>query len=61
MEKNEILCDNKFCIYQLDGECTLDTIEVGCLGNCESCIIINITPEELYKKKLETIASVENR
>lgn len=61
MEKLEILCENEFCIYQLNGKCALDTIEVGMLGSCESCIVINISAEELYKKKLETIASVENR
>lgn len=60
MEKTQIICENEFCIYQLNGYCQLDTIEVGCLGTCDSCIVINISEAELNKKKLETISSVEN-
>lgn len=51
MEKEEILCENEFCIYQENGKCILDVIELDISGMCQSCIYINISQEELNKKK----------
>lgn len=51
MEKEEILCENEFCIYQENGKCILDVIELDISGMCQSCIYINISQEELDEKK----------
>lgn len=55
MEKEEILCENEFCIYQENGKCILDVIELDISGMCQSCIYVNISQEELNKKKKELI------
>lgn len=61
MEFVEILCENEFCIYQQSGKCVLTSLEHDNVGNCTSCVLINLTQPELDKKKLELIADIETR
>lgn len=60
MEKEEILCENEFCIYQENGKCILDVIELDISGMCQSCIYINISQEELNKKKKKLREELED-
>lgn len=39
-------CENHFCIYYEDDACLLDDITLDTLGQCESCIYVNL-PETL--------------
>ena len=52
-----MLCEYNLCIYQKDGECTLNEIEINSLGMCDDCILPNIddnTLEEAKEKLLKT-------
>ncbi len=52
-------CENFLCIYQEDGKCTLDSISLGIMGECQECIYVNIEPEllkDLKKKHLERLS-----
>lgn len=42
-------CQNLFCIYWDQNQCTLDGITLDIRGSCEDCIYI--TPEESYLKQ----------
>ena len=47
-------CLNMFCVYQKDGKCMLDTIELDVTGACQSCIYPDIPTEILENAKEET-------
>ncbi len=48
-------CENYFCVYQDNGKCILDEINIDIMGQCDSCIYIDIPKFELekYKKLLK--------
>lgn len=48
-------CENYFCIYEKDGVCILDNIELDLLGQCKECIYVDIDPDLLKKKKQKAI------
>ena len=35
-------CENYFCIYQSDDECTIDEIHLDIIGQCTDCLYANI-------------------
>ena len=43
----KINCANEFCIYQQNGFCILNEIELDICGMCASCIYINLSKNEL--------------
>ena len=47
-------CENSFCIYQTNGKCILDTVEINSFGMCTECIYPDIDEKTLNqaKKKL---------
>ena len=47
-------CMNKFCIYQENKECTLESISLDIRGMCDDCIYTNI-PEEILENEKEKI------
>lgn len=53
-------CDNYLCIYEENGVCTLDDIELDIMCQCRDCIYINIEEQQLLKLKIKTIKSVES-
>lgn len=53
-------CDNYLCIYEENGVCTLDNIELDIMGQCRDCIYINVEEQQLLKLKMKTIKSVES-
>lgn len=42
-------CENRFCIYYEGDACLLDDITLDMLGQCESCIYVNL-PESLLDR-----------
>ena len=46
-------CENIFCIYWEKNKCILDDISLDIIGNCDSCIYIDLSEKELeeYRKK----------
>lgn len=44
-------CENEFCIYQKQGNCILDNIQLDKQGCCLDCIYIDIEENELNKFK----------
>ena len=54
-------CEYYYCIYNQDGLCPIDEIQINQLGMCDGCEIVTIPDEHLaaYKKKrLDTIAEI---
>lgn len=44
-------CENEFCIYQKQGNCILDSIQLDIQGNCLDCIYINVEEDTLNNLK----------
>lgn len=53
-------CENIFCIYQKNGECILDEIEIDISGKCASCIFPNIDDDYLQKAKAKTLNRIDS-
>ena len=51
-------CENCFCIYEENGSCTLQDIELDIQGLCKECIYINIENRELQNLKFKSKLSV---
>ena len=54
-----MICENKFCIYQEDEKCLLDEVRADIMGACTDCIYIDISDEELRKRKKEMLKRFE--
>lgn len=52
-------CENYFCIYQFNGECTIETIDINRLGMCTECIYPDIDREFLSQAKLKLLKKYE--
>lgn len=48
------VCDNVFCIYEENGQCILEHIEVDFTGRCKECIFPDINEIILKSKKEKT-------
>lgn len=46
-----MVCENRFCIYQTDDECTLKEIQLDAAGICISCIYPSFDEDYLRKEK----------
>ena len=46
-------CENCFCVYQEKGECILEIIDIDIIGQCDSCIYIDIPQYDLNKYKTQ--------
>lgn len=46
-----LFCENDFCIYQKNGRCILESINLNTLGLCTACIHINIEEKTLNHLK----------
>lgn len=44
-------CENYFCIYEENGFCRLDSVELDIQGQCKECIYLNIDENTLKKFK----------
>lgn len=47
-------CENGFCVYQKEGKCILENVQLDIQGNCIDCICIDIEENVLddLKEKL---------
>lgn len=48
---DNLYCENVFCIYQKDGKCILDIVNLDIQGNCVDCTYIDIEPTHLNELK----------
>ena len=48
-------CENKFCIYESKGKCTLNEINIDSLGMCADCIYPDIDEKVLNQAKLKLL------
>ena len=48
-------CENTFCIYWADEECTLKTIALDDRGCCQECLYVRLTDHELEQYRDKTI------
>lgn len=46
-----MVCENLFCIYQQEGECLLEEIQLDRAGVCTSCIYPSFDEDFLRKEK----------
>lgn len=44
-------CANEFCIYQKQGTCILENVQLDTQGNCVDCIYINVEENTLNNLK----------
>jgi hypothetical protein len=47
----KIICENRYCVYQKDGFCFFEIIEIDNRGNCETCVYIDIKDLEKIKEQ----------
>ena len=47
----QLSCENVFCIYQKQGKCILESVQIDIQGNCTDCIYINVEEEALNNLK----------
>lgn len=44
-------CENELCLYEQKGKCTLEKIALDIIGQCTSCIYVEIPKKDLEKYK----------
>ena len=47
----QLFCENEFCIYQKQGNCILESVQLDMRGNCAECIYINVEENDLNNMK----------
>lgn len=52
-------CDNCFCIYQSQGKCTIDEINIDGSGMCMDCIYPDIDEKILQETKMKLLKKYE--
>ncbi len=56
-----MLCENEWCVYQEDGACQLQSINVDAQGRCAQCIQIDLRSDHLAACKKAARAVLKNR
>lgn len=54
-------CENCFCVYEYNGNCRLEEIELDITGQCMQCIYITPNEAALNIAKIKTLKSLKNR
>ena len=57
---SELSCDNEFCIYQKQGTCILEKVELDIQGNCVDCICISLKEDDLNNLKEKLLNNLHN-
>ena len=52
-------CENYFCIYEDNGKCILDKIELDVMGQCTECIYVNLESDVLKEAKQNLLKKYE--
>lgn len=47
----EVLCDNKLCLTNNDGFCSLEVISIDSMGNCEHSRMAQVPEEEVMRQR----------
>lgn len=53
MKQNIQICSVDMCIYNENGECLLDDIEINELAMCAECILVSVPDDTVQKLKQE--------
>ena len=53
-----LFCENEFCIYQKQGKCILENVQLDIQGNCTDCTYINIEEDSLNNLKNNTLKNL---
>ena len=53
-------CENRFCIYESNGECILDKISIDSLGFCADCLLPDIDEETLKSAKSKLLKKYDS-
>ena len=56
----QLSCENEFCIYQKQGICILESVQLDIQGNCVDCIYINVEKDTLNKLKEALLKDLQN-
>lgn len=54
-----VSCENEFCIYQKQGSCLLENIQLDIQGNCTDCIYITVEKDTLDNLKEKFLNDLE--
>jgi len=54
-------CENNYCIYNSDGACVLDKVNIDSLGMCDGCIMITLDEDFLKAEKARQLDELETR
>ena len=57
----KLSCENEFCIYQKDGNCVLNQIDLDITGTCVNCIYVDLSEETLSELKANQLKNIEDR
>lgn len=47
----QLSCENEFCIYQKQGTCILESVQLDIQGNCLNCIYVDVKKDTLNNLK----------
>lgn len=54
-------CDNIFCVYNLEKNCSIDNVTMDANGMCQDCIYINLEDKILNQQKLKILNRIKNK
>lgn len=54
-------CENILCVYQKNGECTLDCISLDIMGSCQECFLVSLDKAYVEKEKDRMIKEPDKR
>lgn len=52
-------CENRFCIYEANGNCILKNVRIDSLGMCAACICVDVDEEILDQAKSKLLHQYE--
>lgn len=55
-----VYCENSYCVYWQSGFCVLDEVTLGTLGQCNSCILVDIDEDIVEGKRKKHIQILED-
>lgn len=50
-------CENHFCVYQADGRCTLDEVQLDITGSCTECIYVELDEGMIRESKQKFLSA----
>lgn len=54
-------CENVFCVYWADDECSLKTIALDDHGCCQECLYVMLSERELEESRGKTLRYYERK